>query len=66
MANEYMLHFEVFKARTFLNSKETGDIIPLEGKIHYINHQKKTFHIVDLKGNTHFIKYKDLIGVSRL
>ncbi|MEC1050890.1 YolD-like family protein [Bacillus paralicheniformis] len=66
MANDCMLHFEVFKAKTFLNSEETGDIIHLEGKIHYINHQKKTFHIVDLKGNPHFIKFKDLIGVSRL
>ncbi|WP_326849979.1 YolD-like family protein [Bacillus haynesii] len=35
MANDCMLHFEVFKARTFLNSEETGDIIHLE------NHQKK-------------------------
>ncbi|MBW7636391.1 YolD-like family protein [Bacillus licheniformis] len=66
MANDCMLHFEVFKARTFLNSEETGDIISLEGKIHHMNHQKKTFHIVDLKGNPHFIKFKDVIGVSRL
>ncbi|WP_326068075.1 YolD-like family protein [Bacillus haynesii] len=35
MANDCMLQFEVFKARTFLNSEETGDIIHLE------NHQKK-------------------------
>ncbi|MEC0709710.1 YolD-like family protein [Bacillus haynesii] len=59
------LHFEVFKARSFLNTQETGDIIHLEGKIHYINQQQQIFHIVDSTGDTHFIKFKDLIGVSR-
>ncbi|WP_307894080.1 YolD-like family protein [Bacillus swezeyi] len=58
------VQFAVFKPLPFLNGAETGEIIYIEGKIHYINQQRKLFHVMDSKGDTNFIKFEDVVGVE--
>ncbi|MED1659615.1 YolD-like family protein [Bacillus licheniformis] len=56
--------FSVFKPLPMLNGPETGEIVQIEGHIHYINQQRKLFHVVDSKGDTNLIKFEDVIGVE--
>lgn len=56
--------FSVFKPLPKLNGPENGEIVQIEGNIHYINQQQKTFHIVDSKGDTNLIKFEDVVGVE--
>ncbi|MEC0486162.1 YolD-like family protein [Bacillus glycinifermentans] len=58
------VQFAVFKQLPFLNGAETGEIIYIEGKIHYINQIRKVFHVVDSKGDTNFIKFEDIVKVE--
>lgn len=58
------VQFAVFKPLTFLNGAETGEIIYIEGEIHYINQIRKVFHVVDSKGDTNLIKFEDVVGVE--
>jgi|GEM_PF-364638 len=58
------VRFSVFKPLPLLNGPETGEIIQIEGHIHYINQLQKTLHVVDSKGDTNFIKFKDIVGVE--
>ncbi|MED2945543.1 YolD-like family protein [Bacillus swezeyi] len=58
------VQFSVFKPVSFLNGAETGEIVQIEGHIHYINQQRKVFHVVDSKGDTNFIKFEDVVGVE--
>ncbi|TWJ33958.1 hypothetical protein CHCC5027_3403 [Bacillus paralicheniformis] len=58
------VQFSVFKPLPFSNGAETGEIIYIEGKIHYIKQIRKVFHVVDSKGVTHLIKFGDVIGVE--
>ncbi|MED1740845.1 YolD-like family protein [Bacillus swezeyi] len=58
------VQFSVFKPPPLLNGPETGEIIYIEGKIHYINQQRKLFHVMDLKGDTNFIKFEDVVGAE--
>ncbi|MCY8663729.1 YolD-like family protein [Bacillus haynesii] len=58
------VQFSVFKPLPFLNGAETGEIIYIEGKIHYINQIRKVFHVVDSKGDTNLIKFEDVVGVK--
>ncbi|KAA6447845.1 YolD-like family protein [Bacillus swezeyi] len=58
------VQFSVFKPLPFLNGAETGEIIYIEGKIHYINQQRKLFHVMDSKGDTNLIKFEDVVGVE--
>ncbi|QBR22286.1 YolD-like family protein [Bacillus licheniformis] len=56
--------FSVFKPLPMLNGPETGEIVQIEGHIHYINQLKKTFYVVDSKGDTNLIKFEDVVGVE--
>ena len=58
------VQFSVFKPLPMLNGPETGEIVQIEGHIHYINQLKKTFHVVDSKGDTNLIKFEDVVGVE--
>ncbi|MPQ25101.1 YolD-like family protein [Bacillus paralicheniformis] len=58
------VRFSVFKPLPMLNGPETGEIVQIEGNIHYINQQQKTFHVVDSKGGTNLIKFEDVVGVE--
>lgn len=58
------VQFSVFKPLPFLNGAETGEIIYIEGEIHYINQIRKVFHVVDSKGDTNLIKFEDVVGVE--
>lgn len=58
------VRFSVFKPLPLLNGPETGEIIQIEGHIHYINQLQKTLHVVDSKGDSNFIKFKDIVGVE--
>ncbi|QAS18469.1 YolD-like family protein [Bacillus licheniformis] len=58
------VQFSVFKPLPMLNGPETGEIVQIEGHIHYINQLRKLFHVVDLKGNTSLIKFEDVVGVE--
>ncbi|TWL46206.1 hypothetical protein CHCC15543_4477 [Bacillus licheniformis] len=60
------VQFSIFKSLPFLNGPDTGEIIQIEGHIHYINQICKVFHVVDSKGDTHLIKFEDVIGVSQI
>nr|WP_315898295.1 YolD-like family protein [Bacillus licheniformis] len=55
------VQFSVFKPLPMLNGPETGEIIYIEGKIHYINQIRKVFHGVDSRGDTNFIKFGMLL-----
>ncbi|MDU0073252.1 YolD-like family protein [Bacillus sp. FSL M8-0052] len=57
------VQFAVFKPLPFLNGADTGEIIYIEGKIHYINQIRKVFHVMDSKGDTNLIKFEDVVGV---
>ncbi len=56
--------FSIFKPLPFLNGADTGEIVQIEGHIHYINQIRKIFHIVDSKGDTNLIKFEDVVGVE--
>ncbi|QNT74996.1 YolD-like family protein [Bacillus licheniformis] len=58
------LQFTIFKPLPFLNGADTGELINIEGKIHYINHIRKVFHVVDSKGDTNLIKFEDIVKVE--
>ncbi|QHZ49084.1 YolD-like family protein [Bacillus sp. NSP9.1] len=58
------VQFSVFKQLPMLNGPETGEIIYIEGKIHYINQLRKVFHVVDSKGDTNLINFEDVVGVK--
>ncbi|MFP5169144.1 YolD-like family protein [Bacillus licheniformis] len=58
------VQFAVFKPLPFLNGPEMGEVIYIEGKIHYINQVRKVFHVVDSKGDTNFIKFEAVFGVK--
>jgi hypothetical protein len=58
------VQFAVFKPLPFLNGADTGEIIYIEGKIHYINQIRKIFHVVDLKGDTNLIKFEDVVDLE--
>ncbi|WPP35370.1 YolD-like family protein [Bacillus sonorensis] len=58
------VRFAVFKPLPFLNGADTGEIIYIEGKIHYINQIRKVFHVVNSKGDTNLIKFEDVVGVE--
>ena len=58
------VQFAVFKQLPFLNGAETGEIIYIEGKIHYINQIRKVFHVVDSKGDTNLIEFEDIISIE--
>lgn len=55
------VQFAVFKPLPFLNGPEMGEVIYIEGKIHYINQIRKVFHGVDSRGDTNFIKFGMLL-----
>ncbi|KYC77229.1 YolD-like family protein [Bacillus sp. FSL K6-3846] len=59
------LQFTIFKPLPFLNGADTGELINIEGKIHYINQQRRVFHIVDSKGDTNLIKFDDVVEVEK-
>ncbi|MEC0633368.1 YolD-like family protein [Bacillus haynesii] len=56
--------FSVFKPLPMLNGPETGEIVQIEGHIHYINQIRKMFLVVDSKGDTNLIKFEDVVGVE--
>ncbi|OLQ49680.1 hypothetical protein BHT95_21470 [Bacillus paralicheniformis] len=58
------VQFSVFKQLPMLNGPETGEIVQIEGHIHYINQLRKLFHVVDSKGDTNLIKFEDIVGVE--
>ncbi|QAT67923.1 YolD-like family protein [Bacillus glycinifermentans] len=58
------VQFTVFKPLPFLNGADTGEIIYIEGKIHYINQIRKVFHVVDSKGDTNLIKFENVVGIE--
>ena len=58
------VQFSVFKPLPMLNGPETGEIVQIEGHIHYINQLRKLFHVVDSKGDTNLIKFEDVVGVE--
>ncbi|MEK5097062.1 YolD-like family protein [Bacillus sp. FSL W8-0848] len=58
------VQFSVFKPLPFLNGADTGEIVQIEGHIHYINQIRKVFHVVDSKGDTNLIKFEDVVGVE--
>lgn len=64
MEFNYPVQFSVFKPLPFLNGADTGEIIQIEGHIHYINQIRKVFHVVDSKGDTNFIKFEAVFGVK--
>ena len=43
------VQFSVFKPLPMLNGPETGEIVQIEGHIHYINQLRELFHVVDSK-----------------
>ncbi|MEC1427906.1 YolD-like family protein [Bacillus sonorensis] len=59
------VQFSVFKTLPFLNGAETGEIIYIEGKIHYINQIRKVFHVVDSKGDTNLINFEDVVDIKK-
>ncbi|MED2942915.1 YolD-like family protein [Bacillus swezeyi] len=59
------VQFSVFKPLPFLNGADTGKLINIEGKIHYINQQHKLFHVMDSKGDTNLIKFEDVVRVEK-
>lgn len=65
MEFNHPLWFSVFKPLPLLNGPETGEIIQIEGHIHYINQLQKTLHVVDSKGDTNFIKFEDVVKVKK-
>jgi len=58
------VQFSVFKPLPMLNGPETGEIVQIEGHIHYINQIHKVFHVVDSKGDTNLIKFEDVVGIE--
>ncbi|MCY8002490.1 YolD-like family protein [Bacillus haynesii] len=60
------VQFTIFKPLPFLNGVDTGELINIEGKIHYINHIRKVFHVVDSKGDTNLIKFEDVVGIEQI
>lgn len=58
------VQFAIFEPLPFLNGVEMGEVIYIEGKIHYINQTRKVFHVVDSKGDTNLIKFEDVVGVK--
>ncbi|MDE1449944.1 YolD-like family protein [Bacillus licheniformis] len=58
------VQFSVFKPLPMLNGPETGEIVQIEGHIHYINQLRELFHVVDSKGDTSLIKFGDVVGVE--
>ncbi|TWK70099.1 hypothetical protein CHCC20342_3348 [Bacillus licheniformis] len=58
------VQFSVFKPLPMLNGPETGEIVQIEGHIHYINQLRELFHVVDSKGDTSLIKFEDVVGVE--
>ncbi|KAA6475451.1 YolD-like family protein [Bacillus swezeyi] len=58
------VQFSVFKPLPLLNGPETGEIVQIEGHIHYINQLRKLFHVVDSKGDTNLIKFEDVVNVE--
>ncbi|MED1218816.1 YolD-like family protein [Bacillus paralicheniformis] len=58
------VQFSVFKPLPLLNGPETGEIVQIEGHIHYINQLRKLFHVVDSKGDTNLIKFEDVVSVE--
>ncbi|MCY9280852.1 YolD-like family protein [Bacillus haynesii] len=64
MAFNNPVQFSVFKPLPMLNGPETGEIVQIEGHIHYINQLHKLFHVVDSKGDTNLIKFEDVVGVE--
>ncbi|EWH20760.1 YolD-like family protein [Bacillus haynesii] len=58
------VQFSVFKPLPMLNGPETGEIVQIEGHIHYINQLRKLFHVMDSKGDTSLIKFEDVVGVE--
>lgn len=64
MEFNHPVQFSVFKSLPMLNVPETGEIIHIEGHIHYINQLRKLFHVMDLKGDTNLIKFEDVVGMK--
>lgn len=58
------IQLSVFKPLPLLNGPEAGEIIYIEGKIHYINRIRKVFHVVDSKGDTNIIKFEDVVDIE--
>lgn len=58
------VQFSVFEPVPFLNGQETGNILLILGKIHYINQHRRMFHVIDSKGDTRFIKFEDVVSVE--
>ncbi|TWN77105.1 hypothetical protein CHCC20494_1168 [Bacillus licheniformis] len=58
------VQFSVFKPLPMLNGPETGEIVQIEGHIHYINQLRRLFHVVDSKGDTNLIKFEDIVEVE--
>ncbi|MED1738178.1 YolD-like family protein [Bacillus swezeyi] len=59
-----VVQFSVFEPLPFLNGEETGEIIQIEGRIHYINPMGRVFHVVDSKGDITLIKFEYVVGVE--
>lgn len=64
MEFNHPVQFSVFKSLPMLNGPETGEIIHIEGHIHYINQLRKLFHVMNLKGDTNLIKFEDVVGMK--
>ncbi|QII50658.1 YolD-like family protein [Bacillus paralicheniformis] len=60
------VQFSVFKPLPFLNGADTGEIVQIEGHIHYINQLKKTFHVVDSKRDTNLIKFEEVVEIQTI
>ncbi|OJT67030.1 YolD-like family protein [Bacillus licheniformis] len=58
--------FSVFKQLPMLNGPENGEIVQIEGHIHYINQLKKTFHVVDSKRDTNLIKFEEVVEIQTI
>ncbi|TYS10268.1 YolD-like family protein [Bacillus subtilis] len=58
------VRFSVFKPLPTLNGPKTGEIVQIEGHIHYINQLRKLFHVVDSKGDTNLIKFEDVVPIE--
>ncbi|WP_456282928.1 YolD-like family protein [Bacillus sp. JZ34] len=58
------VQFSLFKPMPMLNGPETGEIVQIEGHIHYINQLRKLFHVVDSKRDTNLIKFEDVVDIE--
>ncbi|MCY8141925.1 YolD-like family protein [Bacillus haynesii] len=66
MEFNHPVQFSVLKPLPMLNGPETGEIVQIEGHIHYINQLRKLFHVVDSKGDTNLIKFEDVVEIQTI